>query len=106
MYEYRALITRVVDGDTVWAEVDLGCDVRIKLTLRLAGINAPELSTAEGVAARGWLVERLARSENRVTVHTIKDKREKYGRYLAFLVQGEADINELIVAAGHAVPYP
>ena len=41
MYEYRARITRVIDGDTVEAEIDLGFHVTFTATLRLTGINAP-----------------------------------------------------------------
>ena len=104
MYEYQAQITRVVDGDTVHARVDLGLDVRIDITLRLYGINAPELSTDAGKLARSWLIQRLA-DVHTVTIRTYKDKREKYGRYLATLLDGDADINAEMIAAGQAVVY-
>ena len=42
MYRYNAKVTRVVDGDTVDAEIDLGFDITIKKRIRLAEINAPE----------------------------------------------------------------
>jgi micrococcal nuclease len=110
MYEYRARIVRVVDGDTVHADVDLGCDVHVALTLRLAEINAPELATADGKASKAWLEKQLALTDNLVTVHTIKDHREKYGRYLAHVYSGQpgisgVSINDLMVAARMAVPY-
>lgn len=90
-YYYSAVITKVVDGDTVRASVDLGMDVRIDVTLRLYGIDAPEISTPAGVlsraAVREWLVHNASPESSEdaweVVVHTIKDKREKYGRYLA-----------------------
>lgn len=104
MYVYAADAMRVVDGDTLHARLDLGCDVRINLTLRLAGINAPEMATPEGKVARQWLVDRIARS-SAFTVHTVKDTREKYGRYLAVLFDGEDNINAEMVAAGQAFPY-
>lgn len=105
MYEYRASIIRVIDGDTVRARLDLGCDVRIDLTLRLYGINAPELNTEAGVAAREHLIALIG--DSLVVVRTIKDKREKYGRYLATLVGPlGTDINDRMVADGHAAPYP
>jgi endonuclease YncB( thermonuclease family) len=67
VYEYRATIIDVVDGDTVHAEVDLGCDTSIKLAIRLAAINAPELHVGgelnqAGTDARQHLIE-LLRSE-------------------------------------------
>jgi endonuclease YncB( thermonuclease family) len=107
MYEYAAVITRVVDGDTVHVQLDLGCDVRINLTVRLFGINAPELPTDAGKVARDWLVDQLAAVGNRVLLKTVKDRREKYGRYLGILQAGPAlvDLNKAMVAAGHAEVY-
>lgn len=105
MYEYNARILSVVDGDTVHAEIDLGFDQRANKTLRLAGINAPEKGTDEGTAAWLWLEERLNGLGNRVVITTEKDRKEKYGRYLAWLHDGEDSINMQMIAAGHAVPY-
>lgn len=42
MYEYKALITRVVDGDTFDATVDLGFDINFSIRVRLRGIDTPE----------------------------------------------------------------
>ena len=93
----------MVAGDTVWLDVELGFDVKRKDSFRLFGIDAPEMSTPEGVAARGWLIEKLARGLSMVTTH--KDDREKYGRYLATLWAGNENINEAMIKAGHAVAY-
>lgn len=90
-YYYYAWITKVVDGDTVHASVDLGMDSWLNVTLRLYGIDAPEMSTPEGVLSKAavgdWLRSNgIAGPEGeqwRVIVKTIKDKKEKYGRYLA-----------------------
>lgn len=122
MYEYPAQVLRVKDGDTIDAEVtlrdeavDLGFDITLyqritlKLTLRLYGINSPEIRTPEGKTARGWLVGRLSKGTlmtyEPITVDTIKDKKEKYGRYLAVLLDEGGNINEAMVAAGQAFPY-
>lgn len=108
MYEYRARILTVLDGDTVRAEVDLGCDVKIRLTIRLLGIDAPELPTVEGKAAREHL-STLIPSDSVVTLQTAKDRREKYGRYLGTLrdpAEPSPSLNERMVVDGHAVPYP
>jgi micrococcal nuclease len=110
MYEYRARIVRVIDGDTVEAEIDLGFHVRFTVTLRLAGINAPETKGTErprGLAATRYL-ERLLNewtgASRELLVRTHKDVTEKYGRYLAELIAGEVNLNQALVAAGHAVP--
>ncbi len=104
MYEYRATITRVVDGDTVRANVDLGCDVHINLTLRLYGINAPEMSTPDGPPAKEHLIELIGTAP--LTIRTIKDRKEKYGRYLATLIRDDGvDCNTSMVADGYAVEY-
>ena len=71
LYRYRADLASVHDGDTVTLDLDLGLRVRARVTARLygpdpdgrVGLDAPELSTPEGVAARDWLVARLAAGE-------------------------------------------
>lgn len=108
-YEYAATILKVVDGDTVHAELDLGLDVKVRTTLRLAGINAPELSTKDGPPARAYLQYLLA-TGGPLVVRTVKDKREKFGRYLAtiLLVQKNGtliDVNDRMVKDGYALVY-
>ena len=106
MYEYAATVLKVVDGDTVHLEVDLGLDQSRKLSARLYGINAPELNTAAGKAARQHLTFLLFGGDGpRVTVRTYKDRREKYGRYLGTLVKAGVDVNHQMVEDGHAVVY-
>lgn len=103
MYQYRAEVLSVVDGDTLHLSVDLGFDIKRRDTFRLYGINAPEMSTPEGIAAKAWLVQKL--TEGALVITTRKDKREKYGRYLATLWIDMKNVNEQMVAAGHAVAY-
>lgn len=106
MYEYRASIIRIVDGDTVHADVDLGCDVHEMLTIRLYGINAPEMGTPEGPPAKDHL-EGLIPVGSSLTLHTVKDKREKYGRYLGTFIRDDGvDVNASMVADQFAVAYP
>lgn len=107
MYEYRAQILDAHDGDTVHADVDLGFDLRQRQTLRLVGINAPELATPAGPPARDHLLSLLGALPAPVIVRTVKDHREKYGRYLATLIRsGDGlDINASMVADGFAVVY-
>lgn len=112
MYEYRAEVIRVVDGDTLALMVDLGCDVRVALTVRLNGINCPERGTPQGNDAtdyvRAWrdaYAYETLEGSYWVDLHTIKDKREKFGRYLGNIYAGGRHLNEDLVVAGHAVRY-
>lgn len=86
MYEYKAKVVRQVDADTYWLDVNLGIDTHHMLTVRIVGINAPERSdpkhAASAKAAMDWLnANKDGKGYN--LIRTFKDKREKYGRYLA-----------------------
>lgn len=111
MYTYNANIVRVVDGDTVIADIDLGFNIwQRKQSIRLSGINAPEMrgkTLQEGREAKQFL-EKLVLNK-RVILRTDKDKKEKYGRWLGN-IQIEEDknlieINRTMIAEGHAVAY-
>lgn len=111
MYEYRATLLRVIDGDTLLIDIDLGFGIWMRnQTVRLYGINAPELKTPQGPVARDWLKEQLMGWT--ICVQTIKDKKEKYGRWLAKVLRthpvhpelGDKEcVNDQMVAAGMAV---
>lgn len=104
MYEYRAVIRHVHDGDTVRADVDLGWNVwRKNESLRLAGIAAPELAEDGGATAREYL--RLLLPVGReVTIRTERDRDDKYGRMLA-TIYAPGNVNDALLRTGHAVPY-
>ena len=95
IYIYKAELVRVVDGDTVDLIIDLGFDTSRKERFRLYGIDAPEMNTAEGKAAKKWLEDALMPLEA-VCIQTIqletKAKRDKYGRFLAVLYDDLSDI--------------
>lgn len=112
-YVYKAHLVRVVDGDTVDADLDLGFGVAYHRRLRLWGINAPETRTrdaeekAAGLLATAALLERLI-SEPHFYVQTLKDTEGKYGRPLAILwtsLEADVSINQYLVDSGLAVPY-
>ncbi len=106
MYEYRATILRHIDADTSWVSIDLGFDCAIKLTVRWARIDAPEMSTQEGEDALAYLQEMLP-EQSRCTLRTIKNKREKFGRYLGeFILEDGTNMNDWLVKEGFAKPYP
>lgn len=94
MYQYAALIRRVIDGDTIVADIDLGFRVVLhEQYVRLYGINTPEMRGAEkeaGHAARSavlkWLVSvNGAERVMEVVIETFKDKKGKYGRWLGLV---------------------
>ena len=101
-------LDRYLDGDTIEVTLDLGCKVFKVERVRLAGINAPELYGAKseaGKAARDWLFMQLHMA-NVVTVATSKGAFfDKYGRYLAVVYADGRNMNEALIAAGHAVRY-
>lgn len=97
-----------VDGDTLHVVWDLGRDVYVNETIRLYGINAPEMSTPEGKAARQHVIDWFQTHcpDNAFVLHSIKDRREKYGRYLGIVVSFDGfNLNDDMVSSGNAVPY-
>ena len=101
-YEYRVLTSRVIDGDTVEARLDLGFGISINTNFRLRGINAPELRTDEGKVAKAFLESLLARGPPTVKVF----KPDKYGdRWIAELWFNGVLLNEEMITSGHAVEY-
>lgn len=104
LYTYKGVIKSVYDGDTVTADIDLGFNTWLHgEKLRLARINAPEVRGSErsaGLISRDWLRNRL--SGEAVLIHTIKDKRGKYGRYIAEIWHKNVNINDALVDAGLA----
>tara|TARA_R100000742_G_C4274846_1_gene95010 strand:+ start:646 stop:1065 length:420 start_codon:yes stop_codon:yes gene_type:complete len=91
MYEYKAKLTRVVDGDTVDAVIDCGFNTFKKERIRLYGINTPECRTrdkeekAKGLAAKARLKELIKEGKNEFKIKTSIDKKGKFGRLLGEL---------------------
>jgi micrococcal nuclease len=113
MYTYKAKLIRIIDGDTIDAEIDLGFNVMIRQRIRLYGIDTPESRTTDlqekekGLAAKQRLTELLPRE---FIVETILNKRGKFGRILGILhAEDESgqrvNINETLVKEGHAKEY-
>jgi micrococcal nuclease len=108
MYEYSAHITKVVDGDTLHLLIDLGLHVAMATTVRLSGVDTPEMGTPEGKLAKVFAEAWVKATSGNVTVNTIKDRREKYGRYLAeiFPTAGGLSLNRALLDSGHAKASP
>lgn len=114
MYEYKAKVVRVVDGDTLDLMVDLGFTVYVRIRARLEGIDTPETygvkkGSAEWVAGMeskkavlAWLVKH-GRS---VTIKTTKGT-GKYGRWLATICTHDmlVSLNQYLLDEGFAAPY-
>ena len=111
MYEYRATVDRVVDADTLDLDIDLGLGVHKKERIRLARIDAWEVrgdERVQGIKAKEY-VEDLLHSIDEVTITTKKDKKGKYGRYIAeVLIPHDGknrNLSDLLVEHGHATEY-
>ena len=113
MYTYSAKLIRVINGDTLDLEIDLGFDLSITQRLKLHGVNAPDSRSTDievkqkGIDAKQRLIDLLTK-EFKVT--TILNKRGKYGRILGFIyvtdtTGKEINVGELMVKEGHAIHY-
>jgi micrococcal nuclease len=114
MYTYKIDVIRVIDGDTIDANIDLGFDISVKKRIRFLGINTPESRTRDkeekklGLAAKARVCELLdSADEVLLTSHGVG----KFGRCL-----GEIDfscpesftmknLNKQLIEEGHAVEY-
>ncbi len=110
MHTYKCKIQRVVDGDTVDVDIDLGFNTWIlKERVRLDGIDAPESRTSDkvekifGIAAKTRLEELLP--EGKIVTIITALSNEKFGRTLGKLYLDEISVNDLLVSEGHAVIY-
>jgi len=117
VYTYKIKLDRVIDGDTIDADIDLGFNIFTKKRIRFMGINTPESRTrdleekAKGLAAKDR-VKQLLEGAKEITLqsHGVG----KYGRCLGELfidmVDGQEkltleSVNELLIKEGHAVEY-
>ena len=113
MYEYRAEVLRVVDGDTVDVLIDCGFSTFRKERIRLHGIDAPESRTKDkeekvrGLAAKARLQELIKNTSKKVVIKTKLDKKGKYGRILGVIWDEgkKKNFNKMLVTEGHAKKY-
>jgi endonuclease YncB( thermonuclease family) len=94
-----ATVVRIVDGDTVELNLDLGWRITMTANCRILGINAPELSTAAGQAARSY-AEGLLPPGAEVVFQS--RKLDKYGRPLGDILYQGGNFGTCMVIAGHA----
>ena len=112
MFHYQAKLIRVIDGDTIEADVDLGFHTWTKRTIRLFGIDTPEIRTKDleekkkGIAARDFVLDWFTNNGARFILKS--QDLDKYGRCLGLVTSVDESINELnttLLKTGHAKPY-
>jgi micrococcal nuclease len=114
MFEYYVKkVTKVVDGDTIDVEIDLGFDISFSSRVRLAGIDTPESRTRDkiekalGLEAKAYLKSQIDSAKTIVIKTEKMNSSEKYGRILGwlFLDGSEVSMNEKMISDGHAWGY-
>lgn len=111
MYEYRAKVTKVVDGDTIKADIDLGFDLFLSnQTIRLYGVDAPESRTKDleekyyGNLSKQFINDYCPKGTY-ITLRTHLDKKGKFGRILGEIIVNKVSLNELMIQENFAVEY-
>ena len=114
MYEYRVkTVTKVVDGDTIDVDIDLGFNISYSQRVRLAGIDTPESRTTDkmekalGLEAKEYLKYKLKDAKLIVIKTELPDSSEKYGRILGWVyVDGNTiSVNDEMIEDGYAWGY-
>ena len=108
MYEYRAYVRKIYDGDTITVDIDLGFGVVLhNQKIRLLRINTPELrgeQREKGLVSRDALRNKI--SNKWIRVKTKKDKKGSWGRWLGEIWLKDECINDWLVSEGLAEVYP
>ena len=113
-YIYRIReIHKVVDGDTIDADIDLGFDISLTKRIRLAGVDTPESRTSDtnekkyGLESKEWLKHRVEGAHDILIKTELPDSTEKYGRIIGHLfINGEeTSLNDQMIVEGYAWTY-
>ena len=113
-YIYRIKnILKVVDGDTIDADIDLGFSISLEKRIRLAGVDTPESRTTDlkekamGLESKEWLKKKLEGAKDIIIKTELPDSTEKYGRIIGHLfVNGqETSLNNQMINDGYALAY-
>lgn len=114
MNEYNAKVLKVIDGDTVDVDIDLGFGIVLTdERVRIMGIDTPESRTSDkvekvfGLAAKARLKELLNEDAVLITFDhkNGEDMKGKFGRVLGDFRVGGKTVTEILIEEGHAVPY-
>ena len=113
-YIYRIKqITKVVDGDTIDADIDLGFDISLSKRIRLAAVDTPESRTSDanekkyGLESKEWLKHKVESAKNILIKTELPDSTEKYGRIIGhlFVNDQENSLNDQMIIEGYAWEY-
>ena len=113
-YIYRIKnILKVVDGDTIDADIDLGFSISLEKRIRLAGVDTPESRTTDlkekamGLESKEWLKKKLEGAKDIIIKTELPDSTEKYGRIIGHLfINGqETSLNNQMINDGYALAY-
>jgi micrococcal nuclease len=112
MYTYEAKVLRILDGDTIILDIDLGFNTWLNnQSIRLQGIDTPDIRTKNnlekeaGFLAKQWVENHISVGDI-ITVNTVVDKKEKFGRTLGIIFSKDGtNINEGLLDNNLAVKY-
>jgi micrococcal nuclease len=114
MFEYYVKkVTKVVDGDTIDVDIDLGFDISFTSRVRLAGIDTPESRTTDkaekalGLESKEYLSKHLKDAKSVVIKTQKMNSTEKFGRILGWIyVDGDTvSLNDMMINDGYAWGY-
>ena len=105
MYEYKALVTKIVDGDTFDAEVDLGFSIYVKTRFRVKDLDTPETYRPRNEAEKSHGKLATERAKQLLLLKTVTLKTEKgigiYGRYIATVILNDgSDYKDIMIQEG------
>ena len=111
MYQYHATIKEWHDGDTCSVDVDLGFCVTLSTKIRLAGIDTPEINSADpkkkaaAIKARDFADKTVPPGTVVVIESKKSDPRDKYQRFLADIPVGDTTLSDMMIKLGLGVSY-
>ena len=111
-YVYRIRsVHKVVDGDTIDADIDLGFNISLTKRIRLAAVDTPESRTSNtyekklGLEVKEWLKKNLDGKKEILIKTELPDSTEKYGRILGRLYVDGVCLNDRMIEEGYAWEY-
>lgn len=125
MYKYKVHVTRIVDGDTVDVDIDLGFGmIYKKQRVRMMGIDTPESRTRDleekfyGLQSKAFLKNLLTGSKRYRDIYLVSHDKGKFGRILGeifiadpyildegLMNNAAGNVNQMMIDNYHAVPY-
>lgn len=108
IYVYYAKVVKVLDGDSIVVDLDLGFNMSLRTNLRLYGVNTEELSSGDvdrrclAIKSKE-VVRELCIPGRKIMVRTYKPG--KYGRWLATVILDSGSVNDFLISSGMSGEY-